>query len=51
VKNDEISSNLPMKKTSHTTRQTETNNPLSIDQISTPLAFENIKSSFQLLKE
>ncbi|SFF06608.1 T9SS type B sorting domain-containing protein [Flavobacterium xueshanense] len=42
VKNDVISSNFTNENFTYYTTQTEANNPLSIDQISTPLAFENI---------
>jgi hypothetical protein len=42
-----ISSNFA-NETSHTTTQAEANNPLSIDQISTPLAFENINPPFTM---
>ncbi|SEG11427.1 T9SS type B sorting domain-containing protein [Flavobacterium urumqiense] len=42
VKNDKISSNFTNENFTYYTTQAEANNPLSIDQISTPLAFENI---------
>ncbi|MGO4818041.1 T9SS type B sorting domain-containing protein [Flavobacterium sp. W22_SRS_FP1] len=50
VKNDVISNNFINENFTYYTSQAQANNPLSIDQISTPLAFENINPPLPALQ-